>query len=1039
MRLFFPLSGDDVFISYSRRDGALYAAGLADKLTEKKLSCFIDKLGTEPNHDLPPSLKKKIKNCTVFVLVGTEKATQSEFVKKEIAEFKQTGRTILPIDFGGNVANAIWYEEIPGLAVETEKDSEALETGNPSQNVTNFVEKSFNYTRRNQFMSRMFWGALSVFFILIGLGVGSYIIANNKANEASMLANTKTRDAELATNKANEASNLANREKTRADQESNRAKEQEQNANIATNKANAAQKLADEKNQLALAKTKLAVEKTELANKAEIRASNAVIQANQAEALAKAAEKKEELANAEAKKQQRAAIGNRLIAESNLETNSYLENADEKILLNIEGMRMSQVPEAYRNLLEGNKLLPLPTTPKTYTDGNIQILTFSLNGKFMAVGIDKKLFVENAADLFSKEKNSSSQPLIHNSSIKQAEFSPDSEYLVTASGKKLRIWKTDLMKEVTSVINSENDITSLAFSSNGKYLAVGFQVDETNETPKISAKILDVQKNYQVCASVYTRQSVADFSFSLDEKQFTTIEDEGIKVWNVIGENQKQPVSSKENVGINVSKGGFTLNNKYLFAVSSDEGTWMNIWKNDKEQKNYFRQFTQLRDFEFSPKGRFLVAAKVDTDTGYKSADLIELADEDLKVTKQFPYRSMFRKSAFSQDDNYLALSTDKKITQIYETFTGRLIGFIKHEKPVAILAFAPDKKHIVASEENTIKIWSLNDSYFESSATNHATTYEKIIISPDGKYIVHPDENKLVFENALKGKITEPIPKPLINNCPIEGVVYNAAGDRLALSGSCGISIWETSDGEHYNLSKLVKTEFSQMKVLALSSSGKWVMAVNDSNVYIYDTYNPKSVIPLLQNSNESDIESAAFSPNEKFVALAEQFGYLEQYKIRIWNIQKQKEYDPLPYPRFFIPDFNKISVAFDSNNGNLLANDNYNAYIWNVTENVETQQLKFQEIGQLPLKSETDNSASETTISANGKFLVTKNYIIPSENRTTVFKWLPEDLIESVCQRLGKVTFTENEWKEKIGNEPYNQTCVDSPNLLPSLIFVK
>ncbi len=164
MRLFFPLSGDDVFISYSRKDGALYAAGLADKLTEKNLSCFIDKLGTEPNHDLPPSLKKKIKNCTVFVLIGTEKAAQSEFVGKEIAEFKGSGRTILPIDFGNNLGDAAWYEQIPGLAIETEKDTEALETGNPSQNVVNFVEKSFNYTRRNQYMFRMFWGGHCYWF-----------------------------------------------------------------------------------------------------------------------------------------------------------------------------------------------------------------------------------------------------------------------------------------------------------------------------------------------------------------------------------------------------------------------------------------------------------------------------------------------------------------------------------------------------------------------------------------------------------------------------------------------------------------------------------------------------------------------------------------------------------------------------------------------------------------------------------------------------------------------------------------------------------
>lgn len=33
------LSRDDVFISCSRQDGALYAVGLADKLIEKGLSC----------------------------------------------------------------------------------------------------------------------------------------------------------------------------------------------------------------------------------------------------------------------------------------------------------------------------------------------------------------------------------------------------------------------------------------------------------------------------------------------------------------------------------------------------------------------------------------------------------------------------------------------------------------------------------------------------------------------------------------------------------------------------------------------------------------------------------------------------------------------------------------------------------------------------------------------------------------------------------------------------------------------------------------
>lgn len=174
---------DDIFISYSRADGAHYATGLADRLTEKNYSCFIDKLGTEPDKDLPKSLMKKISNCSLFVVIGTERGAVSEFVAKEIVEFKKTGRTIVPIDFGGAVARAHWYSLIPGLAAEPEEDATALKTGNPAPNVISRIEKSFNYTRRNQRMRRILLTTTALFLVLVtGSAVAAYI-ANKKINE----------------------------------------------------------------------------------------------------------------------------------------------------------------------------------------------------------------------------------------------------------------------------------------------------------------------------------------------------------------------------------------------------------------------------------------------------------------------------------------------------------------------------------------------------------------------------------------------------------------------------------------------------------------------------------------------------------------------------------------------------------------------------------------------------------------------------------------------------------------------------------------
>lgn len=66
------LSADDIFISYARRDSSTYATGLADELTKRGFSCFIDRLVTEANRELPDFLRRKVRSCAMLVVVGTE-------------------------------------------------------------------------------------------------------------------------------------------------------------------------------------------------------------------------------------------------------------------------------------------------------------------------------------------------------------------------------------------------------------------------------------------------------------------------------------------------------------------------------------------------------------------------------------------------------------------------------------------------------------------------------------------------------------------------------------------------------------------------------------------------------------------------------------------------------------------------------------------------------------------------------------------------------------------------------------------------------
>lgn len=164
------LFGYDIFISYSRIDALVYAAGLANELTKLGFWCYLDQFETVPGEDLPTSLRKSIQRSTMLVIVGTEGGIVSVSVAKEVESFLKTKRTIIPINFDGALYKASWYTSIKGLPLSPET-KETLIEGAPSQTTISRIEKSFNFTKRNQRMRRLFLGASFVVLCLISISV----------------------------------------------------------------------------------------------------------------------------------------------------------------------------------------------------------------------------------------------------------------------------------------------------------------------------------------------------------------------------------------------------------------------------------------------------------------------------------------------------------------------------------------------------------------------------------------------------------------------------------------------------------------------------------------------------------------------------------------------------------------------------------------------------------------------------------------------------------------------------------------------------
>src|SRR5262249_54889185 len=131
-----------------------------------------------------------------LILVGTERACQSEFVGREIKEFVESRRfPIVPIDFGGTIPNARWYSLIEGVTLELET-LEALESGIPSADVIKRMEEAFKYTKRNHQLPKATRITVGVLLTVILLSIGAAVFAGRQMKKAS-----QARDAAFAARK----------------------------------------------------------------------------------------------------------------------------------------------------------------------------------------------------------------------------------------------------------------------------------------------------------------------------------------------------------------------------------------------------------------------------------------------------------------------------------------------------------------------------------------------------------------------------------------------------------------------------------------------------------------------------------------------------------------------------------------------------------------------------------------------------------------------------------------------------------------------
>ncbi|MCO6042887.1 protein kinase [Aeoliella sp. ICT_H6.2] len=476
------------------------------------------------------------------------------------------------------------------------------------------------------------------------------------------------------------------------------------------------------------------------------------------------------------------------------------------------------------------------------------------------------------------------------SAVRDLAISPDGQLFVTA-GNGLQLWKAESAEHIRTLLGSNGDHLTVAFSPNGKLIASGGTDSLVYLWDVESGELLNSWEGHS--------HWVYGLAFHPRGDHLATVSGhssrgEGrVLVWDVSTGERQRDLSVVESCLFAVT---YSPDGQLLVGGGTGE---KNIYCWDVESGNKVAEWNRpsaVQSLAFSPDGKRLASS------GWWDTIWINDTDTDKRTFDTEAHPGHAPTLAFHPDGTRLVSGGTDQTVRVWDTYSGQLLEqFRGHTARVSAVTFDASRRRVIsAAHDQTVKVWGINSSVKESTVLSGNRIYTRdLAFNEDGKRLASVVGNP--WNPAATGEIriwdlstqTSKVLPPA-HKRGVLAVAFSPDGLYFATSGSDGaVLLWDANSAD---MIRVINEEEAPGWSIAYSPDGRYLAVGFSESLLVWDMVTGEATYRF--EGLEGPLESTAFSPNGRYLAGASKKGatvwdLASGVEVRSWRCYGGKDFN--------------------------------------------------------------------------------------------------------------------------------------------------